>query len=259
MMPLVTVHDRRSAADHSASGVSPHKAMSVMPDISLRCGGGMPSASRISRASSTAANGRLLRSGTGNHIHHECIYPFHRVGKPFHALAECDDRPVCGMRHGAQLGGAHLGVAADGAEPSVEEAAVVERRQAPGFVLREHSAGPVNIIEVVFDSDLGNRELRREPGGRRQSARFFLGTEAAQENVISVREKKRSGTRPPDIFRFAPVERPCGSHGAHMIHPKERRMARRRLAVPSDQSRRAKRHHGAGGNVQAQIAKAARP
>ena len=34
MMPLATVYDHRSAADHPVSGVNPHKAMSVTPDIS---------------------------------------------------------------------------------------------------------------------------------------------------------------------------------------------------------------------------------
>ena len=35
MMPLVTVHGPFLAADQGASGVSSHRAMSVMPDIRL--------------------------------------------------------------------------------------------------------------------------------------------------------------------------------------------------------------------------------
>ena len=40
--------------------VRPHSAMSVIPAIWLCWAGGMPKASRISRASPMSANGRLL-------------------------------------------------------------------------------------------------------------------------------------------------------------------------------------------------------
>ena len=98
-------------------------------------------------------------------VQHERVQHLHRIGEPFHVLAKRDDCSVRRMRHGAQFGGAYLGIAVDGTEPSVKEAAIVECRQAPGFVLRESSAAPVNIVEMVLDPDLGNRELRREPKG----------------------------------------------------------------------------------------------
>ena len=46
------------------------------------------------RATSTFANGRLLRLAAGDQRRHERVQALHGVGKPFHTPAERDDRLV---------------------------------------------------------------------------------------------------------------------------------------------------------------------
>ena len=42
------------------------------------------------------------------------------------------------------------------------KAAVVKRRQAPGFIIGKGAAGPVNVVEMILESDVGNGKIRRK-------------------------------------------------------------------------------------------------
>ena len=166
----------------------------------------MPNVSGIFRASSTPANGCLRRSRPGDQIRHGRVRPLHRFGKPLHVSADCGDHPVRRMLRGVRFGGAHLGIGVDRAEPGVEEAAVVERSQAPRPVLREGSSGPVNMVEVVFNPDLGTRKLRREPSGRREPPSFLRGADRKRRRMTL--PGGPTGTRPMSTFKDrTPTER----------------------------------------------------
>ena len=91
MIPLVTVRLLRDASRQGSSGFRPHSAIRVSPAIRFDCGGGIPTAWRIIRASSTLANGDLPWNAGGQHVRDQPVQILYRIGELPDTLSECDD------------------------------------------------------------------------------------------------------------------------------------------------------------------------
>ena len=182
-----------------------------------------------------------------------------RTGEPLDSLAEFDDEVARRQRHGAQFRSVDLGVAVQAAEVGVEKAAVVERRQAPCLVVGERAGLPVDVVQVVLETHLGSSHRPGKVGRRRESTDLFLCREAAQEDVVAVREEELLGALTLDVLRLVPFQGPGDLHRAHVVHPEERNVRLGYLTLPIDEALRAEGDHRSRGDGEAQTGQRVRP
>ncbi len=187
------------------------------------------------------------------------VHGRHGIRRFFHVPAQGDDRLVGGQRHGADLRGAHLGIAVHDAEIGVQQAAAVERRKPPGFVLTKFAAGPVDVVQVVLEANQRCRERGFEARRGGEAARLLLCAEAAEQHIVLVWHQQRGGAGVCDVLGFVFRQWPGGAQRAHVVHPQEGRMRARHVAVVDDVLGGAKRDHRPGGDVQPQGVQARRP
>src|SRR5690606_37967724 len=107
---------------------------------SLRCSGGIPSAARISLASSTRTE-HSLDERIGR-------VPRPSLGAPGEAPEHLGGRE----RKGAQLRRAHLRVPAGDAEVGVEQAGAQQHAQTDGLVAVEPAAWTMDEVQVILEA-----------------------------------------------------------------------------------------------------------
>ena len=175
------------ASAHDWSGLRFNSDRRVRADRSFNCARGRPNSLRTSRASrilsATATFGRLAILAV--HLLQNGVYSFRIRQTRLHLPTKLQYLPSRRVSHLAQVRGIHLGMPTEQAKTTIKQRRIQEDHQSSCQVGRQSSASRMEVVEMVFETDLWCANAGRVIDCAYHPPWLLLRGESFCENVIT--------------------------------------------------------------------------